>query len=133
MLEKLKKNLDDAFHGIKNGASKVTLKAEERTKLTRYSMRINTLKKDMDLIMMRVGNELYTFRDEQRSGIVFEDPTLAEILDEADELKEKMVNLQQEMDQTREDYELRIKGLDIPAGVETTESGEETEKIAKTG
>jgi hypothetical protein len=131
MLDKLKKSLDDAFHGIKSGASKVTLRAEEKTKITRLNLRVNTLKKEMDGILMKVGNQVYTFREEQRQGRVFQDDMVAQALDEADVIKEKIIELQQEMDRIREDYELRVKGLEIPSGAETTLAEEEKkEKIA---
>jgi len=126
MIEKFKKGLDETFQGIKTAASKVTLKAEEQTKLTKMNMKIKTLKKDLDGVMARLGNRLYTFRDEQHPERIFQDGLISEILDEADILKEKVISLQEEMDRIREDYEMRIKGLAIPEEAETS-TGEEEE------
>lgn len=130
MLEKFKKSLDETFHGIKTGASKITLMTEEKTKIARLNLKVNSVKKDLDSVMAGLGNRLYTFREEQRPGNVFQDPILSETLDEADQLKEKVAGLQNEMGRIREDYEMRIKGLAMPEGAETTAV---EEKAGETG
>ena len=117
MLEKLKGNLDDAYHGIKRAASTITLKAGEKSKLSRMNWEVSSLKKELDKVLIKLGNRAYTFREEQLPGNIFQDEIFSAILDEADELKEKVVNLQQEMEHVRKDYDLRIKG---------TETGKET-------
>ena len=128
MLEKFKQSLDDAFQNVKSGASKLSLRAEEKTKITRLNHKTNSLKKDLDVIMAKLGNRLYTVRQEQVPGDPFQDPAVSEIFAEADQAKEKVTALQQEMAQIREDYEMRIKSLKI-----SPEAGEEAEKTAEAG
>lgn len=131
MLEKFKRSLDDAFHGIKTGASKVSLKAEEKTKITRLNLKVTGLKKELDRVMAKLGSRVYTFREEQHEGNVFQDPAFSDILQEADNLKGKVTGLQEEMNRIREDYEARIQGLDIPEGAETTEAEEKAQEAGE--
>ncbi len=132
MLERLKKSLDDAYHGIKKGASKITLKAGEKSKLSRMNREINSLKIELDTVMIKLGNRLYTFREEQQPGNVLQDDILSGLFEKADELKENVINLRQEMVHISEDYEMRIKGIGIPEGAETTIE-EESEKSVAVG
>ena len=131
MLEKFKKSLDDAFLGIKTGASKLTLRTEEKARITRLNLKINSLKKDLDGVMTKLGNRLYTFREEQHQENVFQDAIFSEIFEEADSIKEQMVNLQDEMEKIKEDFNMRIQGLTIPEGAETIATGEERAEAEK--
>ncbi len=131
MLEKLKKNLDDAYHGIKKATSTITLKAGEKSTLSRMNREINSLKKELDKVLIKLGNRLYTFREEQRPGNIFQDEIFSAILDETDELKENVINLQQEMEHVREKYDLRIKGIET--GKETAATEETSEKSVAAG
>lgn len=131
MWEKIKTSLDEAYQGMKSGASKVTLKTEEKAKLAKMNMKINAFKKDMNAVMVRLGNRIYTLREEQNDRRVFQDVMVSQILEEADELKNRVEDLQKEMEHLKEDYEARIRNLGIQEGAETT-SVRET-KSAKAG
>jgi hypothetical protein len=112
MLEKLKENLDDAYHGIKKAASTITLRAGEKSKLSRMNRETSALKKELDKVMIKLGNRFYTFREEQQPGNIFQDEILSAILGEADALKANVINLQQEMEHVREEYAVRIKSTE---------------------
>jgi hypothetical protein len=122
MLEKLKKNLDDAYHGIKKATSTITLRAGEKSKLSRMKWEASALTKELDKVMIKLGNRFYTFREEQQPGNIFQDEILSAILGEADALKANVINLQQEMEHVREEYALRIKGAE-ETSEESAEAG----------
>ncbi len=127
MLERIKKSLDEAYHGIRQGTSKITLRAEEKTKLTRISMQVNSLQKEMDRILRRLGNGVYNFREERREGDLLQDGEIQEILKDADRVHGDMLQCREEMEQIREDYESRIQA------VTPSDTGEEeTKKAEKT-
>lgn len=132
MWEKIKKNMDEAYQGIKTATSKVTLKAEEKTKLTRMNLRINTLKKEMDGVMTKMGNRLVTLREQEPQSNVFHDGTIQDLFKEADRIQEDVNKLKLEMDHIREEYEARIHAAGNTAGPETT-AKEEGEKTAEAG
>ena len=84
MLERIKKSLDEAYHGIRQGTSKITLRAEEKTRLTRISMQVNSLQKEMDGILKRLGNRIYNLREERQEGDIFQDTMIQESIKDAD-------------------------------------------------
>jgi len=131
MLEKIRKNLDEAYHGIRQGASKITLRAEEKTKLTRISMQVNSLRKEMDGIQKRLGNRLYDFREERLEGDLFQDAMIREILKEADRVHGDMLQCQEEMGHIREDYETRLQAFTLQE--ETVTEKKEAEKTFGAG
>jgi len=132
MWEKIKKGMDDAYQGIKTATSKITLKAEEKTKLTRMNLRSNTLKKEMDGVMAKMGNRLYTLRTQDSQSNVFHDGTIQDLFKEADRIQEDVNKLQQDMDRIREEYEGRIHGLGISSESEPAVK-DETKEPAKAG
>ncbi len=111
MLERIKKSLDEAYHGLRQRTSKLTLRAEEKTKLTRISMQVNSLRKEMDGILKRLGNRVYNFREERREEDLFQDPTIQEILKDADRVHGDMLQCRMEMERIREDYDYRIQAV----------------------
>ncbi len=133
MWDKIKKGMDEAYQGIKTATSKITLKAEEKTKLTRMNLRINTLKKEMDGVMTQLGNRLYTLQAQDSQSNVFHDGTIQDLFKEADRIQEDVKKLQQDMDRVREDYEARIHAVGIsaepePAAKEGTKETVEADK-----
>jgi predicted transposase YbfD/YdcC len=114
MLEHIKKSLDEAYHGIKQGTSKITLRAEEKAKITRISIKVNSLQKEMDSILKRLGNLVYNFRTEKTSGDLFQDIRVQDILKEADNIHAEMIHFREEIDRIRQDYESKIKAVAVP-------------------
>ena len=109
MLERLTKGLDEAFHGIRKAASKVTLRAEEQARLTRLNLRVKTMTRDLDKVMARLGKRLYALRQAGEQTQIFQDGELAAAAAEADHLTQQMESLRKEMERIREDYALRLQ------------------------
>lgn len=131
MLERIKKSLDEAYQGIRQGASKITLRAEEKTKLTRISMQVNSLQKEMDGILKRLGNRVYNSREERLEGDLFQDAVIQQILKDADRVHGDMLQCREEMEHIREDYESRLKSITLPE--EDVAEKKKTEKTVGAG
>jgi len=131
MLEKIRKSMDEAYHGIRQGASKITLRAEEKTKLTRISMQVSSMQKEMDSTLKRLGNRVYNFREERQEGDIFQDPMFQEILKDADRIHGDMLQCREEMGHIREDYETRLKAVTLPE--ENVTEKKEAEKTVGAG
>ena len=110
MLERLTKGLDEALQGIRKSASKLTLRAEEQARLARLNLRVKTLTRDLDKVLVRIGRRLYALRRERGDAASFGDGELAAALGEADRLTEQMESLRRDMERVREDYALRLRG-----------------------
>ncbi|MDX1763980.1 MAG: hypothetical protein R3231_06640 [bacterium] len=122
MFDKIKKTMDEAYQGLKSGASKITLLTEEKTKVTKMQMKINSLQKDMDKVLARLGNRFYTLREEHAGNTIYDDEIIAEILKDADNFHGQVAELEEEINRIKEEYENRVK-LAEEAG-ETQEEGE---------
>jgi prefoldin subunit 5 len=127
MFDKIKKRMDDAFHGMKNGASRMTLLTEEKAKITRIQMKVNSLKKDMDKVLVKLGNRFYSLREEHATNDIYKDDIVAEILKEADNFQADVHELEEEINRIREEYEGRIKSTSS-AEEEQEEEKEETKE-----
>ncbi|NOY52257.1 MAG: hypothetical protein GXP58_01385 [Deltaproteobacteria bacterium] len=131
MLERIKQSLDEAYQGIRKRTSKITLRAEEKAKLTRISMQVKSLQKELDGILRRLGNRIYNFREERREGDLLQDAIIQEILKEADRVHGDMLQCRMEMDKIREDFESRIQAV---TPIKTKEGeAKEAEKTVEAG
>ncbi|MBI5187395.1 MAG: hypothetical protein HZA01_16940 [Nitrospinae bacterium] len=122
MWKNLQKNLDEGYMKIKSLASMITLKAEEKAKLARMQVRLHSMKKEMDAVMMRLGNEVYTLREQDPSVDIMGKDTVKGIFAEGKRLHGDVLKLQEEMEKIQEEYEAKIKTL---YSQEVEEAGEE--------
>lgn len=129
MFDKIKKTMDDAYQGLKGGASKLTLLTEEKTKITRIQMKVNSLQKDMDKVVARLGNRFYTLREEHADNSIYSDEIVAEILKDADRFHGQVAELEEEINRIKDEYEERVKSTEAVAETsEETEADEETKQ-----